>query len=490
MDVSAAIMVIIYLGVIIGIGVYLSRFVKAEDDFWLAGRTLGPWVTAFSYTATWYSAVALVGSPAFIYGKGLAMGVWTAFGATWLFVIGPTMALGVPLRRMSERLNAVTIPEWIGARFDSRLLTGLAALCIAVFFIPYITAITKGAATVFQVFVNIPYIWGVIVTGIVVAIYMTLSGYYGACWTDFIQGWIMIVALTVTLITALVKVGGIGGAVSALQSIDPKLVAPSGGLPWPMFISMAFVWGFVTWGQPQMLVRFLGLKSPRQMKTLFVVAAFASLFIIFPCYMLGVLGKVFYPTEFVKRPDLLIPSMLKDMMPLFFVGFFLCAVIAATMSTMDSIVLVATSSVVRDIYERLILLPKGTVIDHVRMLKISRVVCVVILALGILLAIKPPGIIWSISVFAVGSIAATITASILYGVFWRRANWQGSLASMIVGFGVTMLWYGLEIKFMHPYLVGMIFSHIAFPVFALMFPPPSKELVERAYGTKLDRRMV
>jgi SSS family solute:Na+ symporter len=482
MDITAIIILIIYLIIILGIGFYLSKFVRSEDDFWLAGRRLGPWVSAFSYVATWYSAVALIGSPAFIYTKGLAMGIWTALGATWLFVILPIMFLAVPLREMSERLEAVTIPEWIGARFGSKLVTALAAICIVVFFIPYITAITKGAAVVFQVLMNIPYVWGVIITGVVVGIYVTAAGYAGVCWTDFVQGWIMIVALVAALVATFVKVGGIGPAVAGLQAVNPDLVKPTGGLPWPMFLSMALVWGFVTWGQPQTLVRFLGLKSSRQMKTLLVVGMFASVLIIFPCYMLGVLGRVLYPTQFVSKPDLLIPTLLKDVMPIWFAGIFLSAVVAATMSSLDSIALVATSSVVRDIYEKVYLKPRGKAIDQQGILKIGRVVCTAVIVLGMALALKPPGIIWSISVFAVGTIAATITASLIYGVFWRRSNWQGSLASMIVGFATTLIWYFLKIKFMHPYLVGMIFSAIAFPIFTLLFPPPEEKLVKKAYG--------
>lgn len=473
---------LVYCVGVILLGIFLSGRVKTSEDFWLAGRTLGPWVCGVSYVATYYSSVAMVGSVGYIYTQGIGYGTWLAIGCSWLFALGAFVLVALPIRSMSGRLNAITLPELYGYRFGSDMVKVVASMIIVIFYVPWVTSILKAIGNVLEVVAGIPYVTGVILTTVVVLIYLWSSGYFGVCWSDFIQGWIMLAGVCILAPVALYRAGGMTGMVSKLRAIDPNLVAIPGNHTWGMFLSLALVWGLVCWGSPSLLARFQGIRSEKDIGRMCLVATVFATLIIGLNYALGPIARALYGNEFMKNPDITVPTLIMRQLPTLVAGLYVGAIAAAAMSSLDSAVLVAASAVGRDIYEGVLAKRKGKEVSQRTLLVISRVVSLVVILAGAAWAINPPGIVFVISLYCSAVLGASLGPSLFYTLFWRRANWQGCVASMIIGVVVTLLGYRLGLKAVHPYVPGTVAAALAFPVVSLLTPPPAESLVKKAFG--------
>jgi SSS family transporter len=461
------------------LGVYLSKSVKNTGDFLLAGRTLGPWVTAISYGATYFSSVAMIGSVATVYMQGIGYGIWLAMGCSWLFSIGAFVLVAIPIRRMSGRLNCVTIPELYGKRFGSKKITFVTALLTATFLIPLIASIFKAVGDTLSVVAGMEYVPAVLLTAAVVMIYVWASGYYGVAVTDVIQGIMMFIGVLILSPVVLYRIGGMTEVVSKLKSIDPNLVNIPGNYGWGMFLSLALVWGLTCWGQPHLLIRFVGIKSEKDIgKMALVGTIFATLFIAFS-YLSGPLARAMYGNEFIANPDVTVPEMIVRNLTPFLGGVFVAALAAGAMSSLDSLALVAASSVSKDIYGDCIL--KGER-NEKRELLISRITAVGVILASLIFALKPPDIIFMLSLYTAGVLGAALGPALFFILFWRRANWQGCLASILGGTIGTLIGFWVGVKVVHPYVIGAIFAVILFPLVTLMTPEPDKDLVKRVFG--------
>lgn len=480
--VTLTVMLVYCLGMI-GIGVYFSKRVTSSMEFFIANRSLGPWVIAFSYLATYYSTVMMIGSPGFVYLQGMGYGIWAMIGSGWLFALLPFFYMAVPVRKQAERLGAYTVPDWLGNRYGSDAVRGLTAILIAVLIIPLCASILKGTGSLMQVLAGISYGWGVVLSGVVVLIYLMLSGFYGVCWTDYVQAIIMTVGLLLVFPIALYEAGGVSAMVQRLKDADPALVGIPGKLPWGQFITLSLIWGFTVPGTPQLLTRFMALRKNSMMRTCMIASATFGTLMIFLSYSNGILARALYPTEFLKSPDLVVPTLVYRMLPLWIAAIFVSAALAAAMSSLDSVALVAASSLIRDLYERVILKDSGRTVTERQMVNWSRVISVIIVGISIAMALKPPAIIFLLSAFTAGTLAAALASPVLYAIYWKRGNWQGALAATIGGTTVTLIWYIFKIPGLHPYVPGVITSLVLMPVVSLMTPAPAKELIDLAFET-------
>lgn len=476
-----------FVAMMILIGLYYSKRTKSTKDFWIGGGNVGLWVTAISYVGTYTSTVALIGGPSSTYLYGLGYGIWQVAGTAWLFGLLPFLVMAVPMKRMATRLNAVTVPGWLASRFDSEKVRVISAILIAIFMIPYGTSVIQAAGVLLSTIANIPYIIGILITAVTVTIYMSFSGYMGISVNALIQGWIILIGALLIAPIALGKIGGISGMLQNINDINPQLLKIPGTLSIGNFISMSLVWGLICWGQPQLVTRFYAVKDSKTLGVTMVVVTIFTVLTTGGYHLNGLIARAMYGNQFVSSPDMAVPTIAADMLPPVLGAVFVAAAVGAAMSTLASTGLVVSSAIAKDLFEDSYMKSKGKVLSNKKAMSLSRLCIVITTVLSFAFAVKPVSIVFSIAVFAQGTIAAALTGSILFGVYWKRANWQGCVGSMITGTLVTLIWYFLKIPGVHAYFPGIICSILVFPIISLITPAPSKELVQRAFG-KIDKK--
>ena len=245
----------VYLGGLAAIGMVMSGRSKSVGDFAIGGRSVGPWVTALSFVAAYYSSVVIIGGGAFGWRFGLAT-LWIGAGNV---LVGTTLAwivLGRRIRRFTENLDVMTLPGFFAARYGSAQARIFSATVTGLFLIIYNVSVLKGMANSFEVLMELPYWAGVVISGVVILFYTSVGGYLAVVWTSMVQGIVMIVALTLLTWASLQKVGGMTALVERLNGIDPGLVNTPGTWGWAGLVSFTLIVSLGTWGMPQLIVRF------------------------------------------------------------------------------------------------------------------------------------------------------------------------------------------------------------------------------------------
>ena len=319
----------VYRLLLAGIGVVTSRRLRSSEDFLLGGRRVGPWVTALSYVAAYFSSVVIIGGGAFGYQYGMAT-LWV--GAINV-LIGCTLAwivLGRRLRRFTARLGTMTVPGFLGERFGGREVRIFSAVVIAIFLVVYNVSILKGMGHVFEVLMGLPYWVGVLLSGAIIVLYVSLGGYMAVVWTGFFQAWVMGAGLILLAVAALRAAGGLSAVTTTLAAADPGLVYTPGIWGWAGLISYSMIVSFGVWGMPQLLVRFYSIRSVRQLRIGAVVATVGGSLALLP-YMIGAVSRAVVPG--LENADLVIPVLTKAVLSPWGSAIFLAGVIAAGMST-------------------------------------------------------------------------------------------------------------------------------------------------------------
>ena len=436
------VILIIYLAVLAVIGVYSKRGLKGTEDFFIGGRKMGAWVTAFSFVAAYFSSVVIVGGGGFGYKFGMST-IWVGainvlLGCTLCWII-----LGERIRKFTARLGTMTIPDFIGKRFKSNEARIFSAIVIIVFMVVYNISILKGMGNMFEVLMGMPYILGVLISGLIIVFYVALGGYIAVVWTSFMQAWIMIFGLLLLTFAALSRVGGFTLAHIKLGSINPSLITTPGVWGWGGLISYALIVSFGVWGMPQLLVRFYSIKSTNVLRAGTIMATIGGSMAILP-YFNGAIARILLPG--LSSPDLAIPSLTKLVLSPIGGGLFLAAVIAAGMSTISSVLIIISSSIVLDIYKKE---AKNTIL-HTRIWSIG------IGLVSLLLALKPPALVLVICAFAWAVIASTCLWPIFFGIYWKGTTRAGVLSSMVGGFIVALLWMAIGQPFgIHGFIPGI-----------------------------------
>ena len=483
MNIHVVIIMVLFLSVTIGVGIYFSKRTKNSNEYWV-GSNVGPWVTAISYVGTYYSTVALVGGPSSTYQYGLGYGIWQVAGTTWLFGLLPFLIMAVPMKKMSSRLGTVTVPGWLSARYGSDMIKLVSGALVAILMIPYGTTIIKATGVLMETIAGIPYFWGITICTLAVAAYMYCAGYLAVVTNDTIQGWIMLVGALLIVPIAMTKVGGVSGLLTKLHEIDPKLLEIPGNLKPLNFISLAFVWGLICWGQPQLLSRFYSIRSSRDLGVTMVVVCVFTTLMASGFHANGLLARAIYGNQFMTATDQVIPTLATEMLPEFLAAIFIAAALSASLSTLSSTGLVAGSAVAKDIYEDIICKKAGKRLDEKRSLSFSKRCTLVTVLISYVFAIWAPAGVFTLATLSQGTIAACFTGTILWSVYWKRGTKEGCLVSMISGIVTTLVWYIIGQPFCHPYLPGVVVSIITFPIASLLSPKPDPALVAKAFGLK------
>lgn len=456
MNAMIIIAIVIYLGAMVAIGYACSKKNKNTEDFYLGGRKLGPFVTAMSAEASDMSGWLLMGLPGLALMTGLAEASWTAIGLAvgtylnWLFV-------AKRLRLYSEKINAVTIPEFFSKRFGDKanVLACIAAVIIIVFFIPYTASGFSACGKLFSNLFGMDYMTAMLISAAVIVLYCTLGGFLAASTTDLIQSIVMSIALFVVLGVSEGVVGGFGNVFENVKSMSGYLdlfkgfdvasgtTGSYGAFP----VASTLAWGLGYFGMPHILLRFMAIDDPSKLKTSRRVASVWVVISMGIAVLIGVVGYslmkagIVGPYDGASAAETIIVDISKfisktGFIPAFVAGIFLSGILASTMSTADSQLIAASSSVTRDIMVNTM----HVKLSEKKIMIIARISVIVISVIAVIFARDPKSSVFRIVSFAWAGFGAAFGPVILTSLFWKRTNKWGALAGMLAGGGMVFLW--------------------------------------------------
>lgn len=466
--------IVVYMFILIGVGLIASRKTRGIADFYLGGRNIGPFVTALSFIAAYFSSVVIIGGGGFGYKFGMST-LWVGainvlLGCTlcWIF-------LGKRLRKYTQKLKTMTIPGFIAERFKAPEARIFSAVIIFILMLIYNVSVLKGMGHIFEVLMQIPYIYGILISGIIIILYVAIGGYLAVVWTSFIQALIMIVGLLLLTSRTLFVVGGLTAANEKLAAIDPGLLSTPGIWGYAGLISFCLIVSFGVWGMPQLVIRFYSIKNTAVLRIGTVVVTIGGCLALLP-YLNGAVSRILFPA--LKNPDLAIPTLTKAVLSPLGAAIFLAAVVAAGMSTFAAVLIIVSSAIVRDFWQKG--LKKKT--DEKKLLRAGRVVSVIAGVISLLIAIKPPGLILVLTAFAWSIIASATLWPILFGIYWRRTTRWGVTTSMFVGSIVALIWMVIGEPFgIHGFIPGISIGLIVIIIVSLLTKPPSKEFIRKIW---------
>lgn len=466
-------------------------------DFFLGGRKIGPWMSAFAYGTTYFSAVIFVGYAGKIgWGFGLS-GLWVGIGNA---LIGSYLAwkiLAKPTREMTEKLGAMTMPEFLQARYDSHALKIFAALVIFIFLVPYSASVFMGLSYVFEEVFQLNYNYALLAMTVITATYLLMGGYRAVALTDFIQGIVMLFGVGALLYYVFGNsvVGGFSQVIPRLSQISPDLavVFPTGqkGIA---LLSVVILTSLGPWGLPQMIQKFYAIKDKEKIKAATVISTVFCLIIGIGAYGVGAISHLYFnqlpidPATGKATVDLLVPKILQFALPEMAAILILLLVLSASMSTLSSLVLVSSSSITIDLL-------KGYVRPHMgkkEELGIMRTFCLIFIALSAILALFKPAIILTLMALSWGTVAGVFLGPYLWGLFWpgttKMGAWAGALGGLVTGLGYS--WHhNFDAGFV-PIggALAMLISLAVVPTVSLFTESFSKEHLQKVFVKQMETR--
>ncbi len=466
----------LYLAALAWIGIITGRRTKNTADYAIGGRSVGPWVTALSFVAAYFSSVLIIGGGGFGYKFGMAT-LWIGAVNVLVGCFICWIVLGKRVRLFSERLGVMTISGLFKERYDSPESRVFSAAIIFLFLIIYNVSVLKGMANAMEVLMDMPYWAGVALSGLIIVFYVAIGGYLAVVWTSFLQAWVMIFGLVLLTVFSLGAVGGLSSLHLRLAEIDPGLLSTPGTWGWAGLISFCLVVSLGTWGMPQLVIRFYSIKDTRMLRVGTVVVTIGACVALLP-YLNGAIARVLYPS--LESPDLAIPTLTRGVLSPIWGAVFLAGVIAAGMSTFAGVLIIISSSLVKDILEKGL----SVSLEPARELRITRWISAGVGLVSLLIALRPPALILVLTAFSWAVIASTNLWPLLFGIYWKRASRGGAFASMVAGASTALLWTALENPFgVHGFIAGTAVGLGVIVLVSLMTKRPSDEIVRRAWGS-------
>jgi len=483
-----------YVCLIVGIGYISMKKTKTVNDFFLGNRTIGPWVSAFAYGTTYFSAVLFIGYGGKVgWGFGLSS-LWIVVGNAFIGAYLAWKILAKPTRRITARLGALTMPAFLEARYDSKLMKIVAALIIFIFLVPYSASVYMGLSYLFEVVFDIPFVTALVFMAALTAVYLVMGGYFAVALTDFVQGFIMIAGVIVMLFCVVSDphVGGITAGVAKLAEYDPRLVQPVGPPGLVPLLSLVILTSLGPWGLPQMVQKFYAIENEASISKAKIVCTVFALVVAFGAYFTGSLGRLFFNNRMPvtggqPNPDVIIPQIVSQVLPETIAALILLLVLAASMSTLASLVLVSSSAIAIDLV-RDTLYPR---INKRANVLLMRVLCLVFVALSLYIALKPTIILTLMSI-SWGTVAGAFLAPYLYGLFWKGVTRAGAWAGIISGLAISIglsLYYGMA-GAMIPVVgsVAIVAPLAVVPLVSLVTEKYPEEHLEKVFGSSTAAR--
>lgn len=433
---------VIYLGIMIYVGLRNASKNNSSADFFLGGRKVGPWVTALSAEASDSSAWLLMGLPGLCYLGGVQESIWTAVGLivgtylSWLFV-------AKPLRKCSITFgDSITIPEFLSNRFKdkSHILSIVSVIFIVLFFTIYTASGFVACAKLFNSVFGLNYHAGLAIGLVVILCYTITGGYTAVCTTDFLQGSLIFIAFIVSTLVVVFSIGGVGDSINVFKNFQ-KLAGTELKAFDGMGIISALAWGLGYFGMPHIIVRFMGIRSNSEVGKARRIGIIWMIISYIGAILIGTLGTVYLKKFGITldsvSAETVFSETMKNMYPAFIAGIFLCAILAASMSTADSQLLAASSAVSQDIFKGLI--KKNA--EEKEVMIISRFTVFLIALIALLLSLNPNSSIFSLVSFAWSGFGGTFGPLILLSLYWKRTTAPGAIAGLICGGITDVVWH-------------------------------------------------
>ena len=491
-------MLIVFFAVMIGVGLYCRKHATDVNGFVLGGRSVGPWLTAFAYGTSYFSAVVFVGyAGQFGWKYGIAA-TWAGIGNALLGSLLAWAVLGRRTRVMTQHLDSATMPQFFEQRFQSKALKLAASAVIFIFLIPYTASLYNGLSRLFGMAFDIDYSICVIVMAILTGIYVIAGGYMATAINDFIQGVIMIVGIIAVIGAVLNSQGGFLEALNKLGQVSDPLVSSTPGIfnsffgPDPInLLGVVLLTSLGTWGLPQMVQKFYAIKSEQAINKGMIISTVFALIVAGGCYFLGGFGRLFADQIGVTEAgipvggyDAVIPTMLSGL-PTVLIAVVVVLVLSASMSTLSSLVLASSSTLTLDFL-------KGNLIkdmDEKKQMRWMKGLIVVFIAISVILAIvqykssvtfiaQLMGVSW-------GALAGAFLAPFLYGLYWKKTTAAGCWASFL--FSTVVMLANVVVKPMFPAILQSPINAGAFCMIAgLIIVPVVSAFTRKPDGKHLD----
>ena len=451
---------IIFLVVMVGVGIYSRKQASSVDGFVLGGRSVGPWLTAFAYGTSYFSAVVFVGyAGQFGWKYGLAS-TWIGVGNAVIGSLLAWLVLGRRTKLMTQHLESRTMPDFFGTRYSSQSLRVVASVIAFVFLIPYTAGVYKGISTLFEMGFGIPYEYCVIAMAAFTAIYVIFGGYKATAMNDFIQGIIMLFGIVTVIAAVLASQGGLTEAVSKMAALPADdNPAVNGGFaswlgpdPWGL-LGVVVLTSLGTWGLPQMVGKFYSITDESAIRRGTIISTIFAFIVAGGCYFLGGFGRLFGMPPVLPSGrldfDAIVPSMLVTL-PDVLIALVVLLVLSASMSTLASLVLTSSSTMTLDlIYRDKKALPgeveEGSIDDTVserierRKVVVMRVLIVFFIVISLMIALNPPTFIAQLMGISWGALAGAFLAPFMLGLYWRCVTPAAVWACFAWGVGITVI---------------------------------------------------
>ncbi|MBO6165133.1 MAG: sodium/solute symporter [Eubacterium sp.] len=496
--VSKVIMLVVFFAVMLGVGVYSRNKAKNVNDYVLGGRTVGPWISAFAFGTSYFSSVVFIGyAGQFGWKFGLAS-TWIGLGNAFIGSLLAWLILGRRTRVMTQKLDAKTMPEYFGKRYDSKALRVVGSIIAFIFLVPYTAGVYNGLSRLFGMAFNIDYRICVIVMALLTGAYVVIGGYMATALNDFIQGIIMLIGICAVIGAVLSGQGGFLNAIKSLSVIptDPTVTTPalsdSQGLfasffgPDPLsLLGVVVLTSLGTWGLPQMVQKFYAIKDEKAVKTGTVVSTFFAIVIAGGCYFLGGFGRLFADAPGVVTVledgtqkiayDNIVPSMLATL-PDLLIGIVVVLVFSASMSTLSSLVLTSSSTLTLDVLKPLM---KKDMKEKTQ-LRLMQVFVMCFIAISVVIAFNPPTFIAQLMGYSWGALAGSFLAPFMYGLYSKKISKAAVWASYFVGvvFTVTNMFVPIIKSPINAGAATMIAGLIVVPIVSVITPKPNKEKID------------
>ena len=497
-------LLLVFFGVMVAVGLYCRKQAADVSGFVLGGRSVGPWLTAFAYGTSYFSAVVFVGyAGQFGWKYGIAA-TWAGIGNALLGSLLAWVVLGRRTRIMTQHLNSATMPEFFGRRFGSRSLKLAASAITFLFLIPYTASLYNGLSRLFAMAFDIDYAVCVAVMAILTGVYVIAGGYMATAINDFIQGIIMIVGICAVIGAVLGSQGGFLTALESLAQVSDPSVSQVPGVfasffgPDPLnLLGVVLLTSLGTWGLPQMVQKFYAIRSEHAIETGTVISTLFAAIVAGGCYFLGGFGRLYGGAVDVAAEgyDAIIPTMLSGLSDLL-IGIVVILVLSASMSTLSSLVLTSSSTLTLDFLKEHFFRD----MPEKRQLLLMRCLIVVFIAISVVIALvqyrsnvtfiaQLMGVSW-------GALAGAFLAPFLYGLYWKRttkaACWCSFLFSTVVMLANIFFGSSFPALLQSPINAGafcMVAGLVLVPLVSLVTPRPDQVLVDGAFAC-YDRRVL
>ena len=473
-------LIVAFIAVAVGVGIYTRRSAaKNVDGFILGGRNVGPWLSAFAFGTSYFSAVVFIGyAGQFGWKYGMAA-TWAGIANAILGSLLCWWVLGPRTRKVSQRLKASTMPEFFGKRYQSKGLRIAAAAIIFVFLIPYTASVYNGLSRLFEMAFGVPYEACVIGMAIVTCIYVVLGGYMATVLNDFLQGVVMLIGIVAVVLAVLNGQGGFSEAVVQLSQIQAEGTQQLGaftsffGPDLFNLLGVCILTSLGTWGLPQMVQKFYAIKSGPAIKQGAIISTVFAFVVAGGSYFLGGFGRLFsgqisYAADGTPVYDSIIPTMLSGL-PDILIGIVVVLVLSASMSTLSSLVLTSSSVLTLD-------LVKGNIVKEMpekRQLVWIRVLIAVFVAISVGIAIfqYQSSVTWIAQLMGIswGALAGSFLGPLLWGLYSKRISKAAVWASFIIGVGLTVsnMFIGFIASPINAGALAMLLSIVVVPVVSL-----------------------